>query len=70
MLSLTSITLARPNQEVTLMIMMLPFLTALIAIGLTMRGARVPAIIGWGITFLIFLAWLQYHMTDKLNISL
>lgn len=52
------------------MIMMLPFLTALIAIVLTMRGARMPAIIFWSITFIIFLAWLQYHMTDKLNISL
>ncbi len=52
------------------MIMMLPFLTALIAIGLTMRGERMPTIIAWGITFLIFLAWLQYHMTDTLNISL
>lgn len=52
------------------MIMMLPFLTALIAIVFTMRGARMPAIIGWGVTFIIFLAWLQYHMTDKLNISL
>ena len=52
------------------MIMMLPFLTALIAIGLTMRGERIPAIIGWAVTLIIFLAWLQYHMTDKLNISL
>ena len=52
------------------MIMMLPFLTALIAIGLTIRGAMVPATIGWGVTFIVFLLWLQYHMTDKLNISL
>lgn len=57
-------------KEVVPMIMMLPFLTALIAIVFTMRGARMPAIIGWGVTFIIFLAWLQYHMTDKLNISL
>lgn len=52
------------------MIMMLPFLTALIAIGLTMGGRRMPSIIAWILTFIIFLAWLQYHMTDKLNISL
>jgi hypothetical protein len=52
------------------MIMMLPFLTALIAIGLTLRGERMPTIISWSITFLIFLAWLNYHMSDKLNISL
>lgn len=52
------------------MIMMLPFLTTLIAIGLTMRGRRMPAIIAWVVSFIIFLAWLQYHMTDTLNISL
>jgi uncharacterized membrane protein len=52
------------------MIMMLPFLTALIAIGLTMRAMRMPAILAWVVTFVIFLVWLQYHMTDKLNISL
>jgi hypothetical protein len=52
------------------MIMMLPFLTALIAIGLTFRGERMPTIISWSITFLIFLVWLNYHMSDKLNISL
>jgi hypothetical protein len=52
------------------MIMMLPFLTALVAIVLTIRGARTPSIIGWGVTFIIFVVWLQYHMTDKLNLSL
>jgi uncharacterized membrane protein len=51
------------------MIMMLPFLTALVVIVLTMRGARIPAIIGWSATFIIFLVWLQFHMTDKLNLS-
>ena len=52
------------------MIMMLPFLTALIAIVLAMRGLRMPSIIAWGFTFIIFLAWLHYHLTDTLNISL
>jgi hypothetical protein len=51
------------------MIMMLPFLTALVAIVLTIRGERIPAIAGWGVTFVIFLVWLQFHMTDKLNLS-
>lgn len=51
------------------MIMMLPFLTALVAIVLAIRGARMPAIIGWGATFIIFVVWLQYHMTDKFNLS-
>ena len=52
------------------MIMMLPFLTALIAIGMTLLGYRMPTLISWAITFLIFLAWLNYHMSDNLNISL
>jgi hypothetical protein len=51
------------------MIMMLPFLTALVAIFLSMRGERTPAMIGWGVTFIIFLVWLKFHMTDKLNLS-
>ncbi len=52
------------------MIMMLPFLTTLIAIGLSMRGLRQQAIGAWVISFIIFLVWMKYHMTDTLNISL
>jgi hypothetical protein len=52
------------------MIMMLPFLTTLIAIGLSMRGLRQQAIGAWAISFIIFLVWMKYHMTDTLNISL
>ena len=52
------------------MIMMLPFLTTLLAIILSMRGQRTTAIVAWVLSFIIFLAWLHYHMTDKLNISL
>jgi len=52
------------------MIMMLPFLTTLIAIGLSMRGLRQQAIGAWVISFIIFLIWMKYHMTDALTISL
>ncbi|WP_203583553.1 DUF5993 family protein [Sheuella amnicola] len=52
------------------MIMMLPFLTALIATWLGMRGQRNASISVWAVTFVIYLAWMKYHMTDKLNISL
>ena len=52
------------------MIMMLPFFTALLAIWFAIRGHRPVAITAWVITFVIYLGWLKYHMTDKLNISL
>jgi hypothetical protein len=52
------------------MIMMLPFLTTLIAIVLSMRGMRPQAIGTWVVSFIIFLVWMKYHMTDTLNISL
>ena len=52
------------------MVMMLPFLSALLAIWFTLRGNRPYTIRTWIFTFVIFLVWMQYHMTDKLNISL
>ncbi len=52
------------------MIMMLPFLTAMLAIFFGIRGQRNTAITIWIITFIIYLAWMNYHFTDKLNISL
>jgi hypothetical protein len=52
------------------MIMMLPFLTTLIAIALSIRGMRQEAIATWIVSFIIFLVWMKYHMTDTLNISL
>lgn len=52
------------------MIMMLPFLTTLIAIALSMRGLRQQAIGVWVFSFIIYLVWMKYHMTDTLNISL
>lgn len=50
--------------------MMLPFLSALVAIWFTLRGNRPYTIRTWIFTFVIFLVWMQYHMTDKLSISL
>jgi hypothetical protein len=52
------------------MIMLLPFLTALIAIWFAIRGQRAAAIGLWVITLAIYVAWMKYHMTDALNISL
>lgn len=52
------------------MIMMLPFLSALLAIGLAMRGRRNACIGLWVVTLLVFAAWCQYHMTGVLPVSL
>ena len=52
------------------MIMMLPFLTAVASIWLSMKGQRMGAIGAWVETFIIYLVWMKYHMTDSLNISL
>ncbi len=52
------------------MVMMLPFLSALLAIWFTLRGNRPYTIRTWIFTFVIFLVWMQYHMTDKLSLSL
>lgn len=52
------------------MIMMLPFLTALLAIGFAIRGQRTACAGLWLITALVLLAWSAYHMTDPLPISL
>jgi len=52
------------------MIMMLPFLTALLAIGFAISGRRGACIGLWVVTVLVFAAWCQYHMTGVLPISL
>ena len=44
--------------------------TTLVAIVLSMRGMRQQAIGVWVISFIIFLVWMKYHMTDTLDISL
>ncbi|MCQ3830092.1 hypothetical protein HXX02_11590 [Microbulbifer elongatus] len=52
------------------MIMMLPFLTALISAWFSWRGCRCATMAWWGITAVIYVAWCVYHMTSSLNISL
>ncbi|WP_193754273.1 DUF5993 family protein [Microbulbifer sp. Q7] len=52
------------------MIMMLPFLTALISAWFTWRGHRTTAIFWWAVTAAIYVAWCCYHMTSSLKISL
>jgi hypothetical protein len=69
-LKVISLLINAPLKRIQVMIMMLPFLTTLIAIGLSMRGLRQQAIGAWAISFIIFLVWMKYHMTDTLNISL
>lgn len=52
------------------MIMMLPFLTALISAWFSWRGRRHVAMGWWAVTAVIYVAWCFYHMTDPLKISL
>ena len=61
---------SQPFYGISAMIMMLPFFTAMLAIWFGIRGQRTVAITSWVITFIIYLGWLKYHITDKLNISL
>lgn len=53
-----------------LMVMMLPFLTALISAWYCWRGGRRAAMSWWAVTAAIYVAWCFYHMTDPLKISL
>ncbi|WP_198040028.1 DUF5993 family protein [Microbulbifer agarilyticus] len=52
------------------MIIVLPFLTALISAWFTWRGHRATAMGWWAITVAIYVAWCFYHMTTPLKISL
>ncbi|MER1968919.1 DUF5993 family protein [Castellaniella sp. GW247-6E4] len=52
------------------MIMMLPFLSALLSVWFAIRGRRGACIGLWLATLLIFTAWSRYHMTGVLPISL
>lgn len=52
------------------MIMMLPFLTALISAWYCWRGRRCASMGWWAVTALIYVAWCCYHMTTPLKISL
>jgi hypothetical protein len=50
--------------------MMLPFLTASLAIWLALQGKRRSCLQLWLITLAIYAIWCLYHMTDTLPISL
>jgi len=52
------------------MIMMLPFLTGLVAVWFGVAGKRRPCVTFWVLTLLIFAAWCQHHMTSPLALSL
>ncbi len=49
--------------------MMLPYLTALGAVWLGLRGNRRACLWLWFITLVIFIAWCKYHITDALPLS-
>ncbi|MGE4339095.1 MAG: DUF5993 family protein [Pigmentiphaga sp.] len=51
------------------MIMMLPFLVAALSIGFAIFGRRPASLWAWLATLVIYLAWLQYHITDSLPLS-
>lgn len=52
------------------MIMMLPFLSGLLATWFGIRGRRGACVGLWLLTLVIFVAWCKYHMTSALPISL
>lgn len=52
------------------MIMMLPFLTGLVAVWFGVLGRRRPCVTFWLLTLAIFGVWCQYHMTSPLALSL
>ncbi|MBB3061642.1 MULTISPECIES: DUF5993 family protein [Microbulbifer] len=52
------------------MVMMLPFLSALISAWLAWRGHCRASLWWWLVTLAIFLIWCRFHMTSTLDISL
>lgn len=51
------------------MIMVLPFITGLMAIYAGIRGRRAKCIGMWCITIAVYLAWCQYHMGSQLHLN-
>jgi hypothetical protein len=60
----------KDNFEANHMVMMLPFLTAAIALWLGLTGRRNPCLWLWLLTLIIFAVWCRQHMTSTLPISL
>ncbi|NLY26149.1 MAG: hypothetical protein GX049_01140 [Alcaligenaceae bacterium] len=52
------------------MIMMLPFLTALLGVLFALQGYRRTGFVLWLVTLAIFIAWSMAHMTSTLPISI
>lgn len=52
------------------MIMMLPFLTGMLAVWFGIRGQRPACFSLWLFTMVIFAVWCKFHMTDPLGLSL
>jgi hypothetical protein len=52
------------------MIMMLPFLSGMLAVWFGIKGRRTACVTLWFITLAIFAAWCNVHMTDPLAVSL
>ena len=52
------------------MIMALPFVLGVVAVVLAMSGRRLVAIWAWAATVIVLLAWLGYHATNVLAVSL
>jgi hypothetical protein len=52
------------------MFMFLPFAVGLLAAGLALAGRRTVAIWAWAALIVVLAAWLKYHASDALNLSL
>lgn len=68
--SIWSVAICRIVAFHSLMIMALPFALGVVAIVLAMSGRRLVAIWAWAATVIVLLAWLGYHSTNVLAISL
>ena len=52
------------------MVMVLPFIIAMVAIVSTLIGQIRIALWAWGILMGVYLVWCKYHMTDALALTL
>ncbi len=52
------------------MFMVLPFVVGLLATGIALAGRRNAAMWAWVALIVVLAAWLKYHATDALNLSL
>lgn len=52
------------------MVMMLPFLVALLAMFFAWRGWRRATVVTWLVLFVVLAAWLDYHTTSSLGLTL